>query len=259
VFERSTVETVYGAVAAFTAGPAPPSILYLHSEPAVSPDPAAIELARSVGVVVPTHPGFADAPRPDWVETVRDVADVYSEAMLQLFSAGPITVVGASLGGWIATELALLRPEWVVSLVLIGPAGLCIPDAPPRDHWFTTDQGRASMLFRDVANAPSVEAAEFIANDETTARYAWNPRFSDPSLNDRIRRLRVPVTVLWGADDRLFPVEQSSAWLALLPAARLVVVPDCGHFPAYECPDAVVSAVLSAVPASATSSVVTAR
>jgi pimeloyl-ACP methyl ester carboxylesterase len=253
VFERRTVETVYGSIDAYTAGSPPPSILYLHSEPAVAPDPAATELASHAGIMMPSHPGYGDAPRPDWVETVRDVADVYSEALEKLFGTGPVTVVGASIGGWIATELALLRPDWVANLVLVGPAGLCIPDAPARDHWFATDEGRASMLFGDVAKAPVVDPVEFIANDEATARYAWSPRFADPSLNERIRRLRMPMTVLWGADDRLLPVEQSSEWCRILPATRLVIVPDCGHYPAYERPGAVVAAVLDAVtPASST-------
>jgi pimeloyl-ACP methyl ester carboxylesterase len=243
VFSSRSLDTPHGEVIVKTGGAGDPPVLYLHAEVTVAPDPLARALASHTSLICPVHPGFQGAQRPGWVETIRDVAEIYATALPQLVDSDRFVLAGSSLGGWMAAELALLMAHRVSRLVFIAPAGVFAPSAPPGDYWFATNDERAQMLFDDLSRMPEVGMEEYAANDETTARYAWNPRFCDPSLNERLRRLDVPALVVWGENDRLLPIGQAAEWLAALPQARLDVVPECGHFPAYEQPDAVLSLV----------------
>jgi pimeloyl-ACP methyl ester carboxylesterase len=233
-WDELVVETRAVSFKLFVAGSGSKPVLYLHGEAASAPDEVAAGLAADHRLVCPVHPGFADAPRPDWVENVRDVADLYADLVKEMLDPDPFTIVGVSLGGWIAAELALLFPERTSRLVLVGAAGLSVPDASPADHWFATEEERRRILFADPALTPRVTPEEYIANDETTARYAWNPRFADPTLAYRLRRLTMPALVIWGAEDRLLSTAHGEAWQKRLSIARLEIIAGAGHFPNYE-------------------------
>lgn len=230
-----------------TLGTGGPPVLYLHGEVSVAPDPVAKLLSTQARIVFPTHPGFADAPRPAWLETVRDTADLYVDLIDEQFGVEQFAIVGVSIGGWIGAELALLAPRQVSHLVLVGPAGLLVAEATPADHWFATDEQRAALLFADPGRAPTVGIEEWIANDEMAARLGWAPRFADPTLEHRLPRLHVPTTIIWGAADRLLPPAQAHRWLQALPAARIQTVEGSGHFPNYETPEAVTQIIESAL------------
>jgi pimeloyl-ACP methyl ester carboxylesterase len=234
--ERTEVVTEAATFTVYRSDSDGDPLLYLHAEVSVRPDPVALALSKRHQLLGPVHPRFHEAPVPDWVETVRDLADIYVDLVDALFEDRPFDVVGASLGGWIAAELALLLPGRVRRMALLGPAGMFVPEAPPGDHWFATDEERVSLLFADRDAMPEVDLPEYIANDEAAASYAWNPRFSDPTLNHRARRLTLPILVVWGADDRLLPARQAEAWSSTLPHADVHLVPG-GHFPAYEQPE----------------------
>ncbi|MCI0543609.1 MAG: alpha/beta hydrolase [Actinobacteria bacterium] len=221
---------------------AAPSAIYLHGEAATRPDPLANVLAETMRVTCPVIPGYGDAPRPRWVATVRDVADLLLDLVDEL-KARPL-LVGTSLGAWVATEVALAAPDRFTALVLISPVGLYVPQAPPADHWFATTDQRNAMLYSDLGKAPEVSFAEFVANDEATARLAWNPRFADPTLRHRLRRLGLETLIVWASSDRLIPQAQAEEWDNLITTSRLALVEESGHFPNYEIPE-VVAALIS--------------
>lgn len=225
-----------------------PALWYFHDEVSVGPGPAAARLAEDFRVLAPIHPGFAGAPRPSWVETVRDVADVYLPMVRSRHKAGtPLVLIGSSLGGWIAVEVALAVYDLDPHVVLIGPLGLSVPGHPPADHWFMTDAERDATLFCDPAAKPEVELEEFIGNESMTARLGWSPRFADRSLLPRLRRLTSPVLTIWGREDRLLPSAHRTEWAVRLPQSTSVLLTRCGHYPVYERPDEVAAAVTAFV------------
>src|SRR5215475_6319177 len=84
---------------------------------------AQLSQQRPARVIAPIHPGFGGTTRPDRLDSVRALAELYRQLLADLDLTG-VTVVGSSIGGWIAAELALLAPERISGLVLIDAAGL---------------------------------------------------------------------------------------------------------------------------------------
>ncbi len=217
-----------------------PTIVFLHDEESAAPELLAA-LAERGDVIAPIHPGFADEPRPSWVTTVRDIADVDLDALDG--AAGELIVIGSSFGGWVAAELALRIPERIARLILVGPLGLHVAGSEIADHWFRTAEERAAVLYADPANKPEISIPESIANDESMARYGWNPRLTEATLGPRLRRLDRPVELLWGEADAFVPPAFAEAWQSLLPQATTTRVAGSGHFPIYETRAAVLDAL----------------
>ena len=109
-------------------------------------------------------------------------------------------VVGASLGGWIAAELAVHSPHRVARLVLLSPAGLRMPEAPPADLFIVPPERIVATLFHDPAAAEGLFPAEpsvddimrIYRNNTAFARYAWRPFLNDPKLERRLYRITSP-------------------------------------------------------------------
>jgi pimeloyl-ACP methyl ester carboxylesterase len=221
-----------------------PTVWYLHDEVSARPGPVAARLTERCHVVAPVHPGFGGADRPEWIETVPDLADHYLAAVRSFHRPGePLVLIGSSLGAWIATELALLLTDLAPRLVLIGPLGLFVPGHQPADHWFMTDDERDATLYHDVSRKPGVPLPEFIANEAMTARVGWNPRLASRRLAPRLSRLRAPVLTIWGRQDALLPAAHRTRWGELLPQSASLVLDDCGHYPVYERPVDVAEAI----------------
>lgn len=238
-----TVETGGGPFVLQEAGDGPVTILYLHDEWSSQPSPAAERLAAGSRVVVPVHPGFGNASRPDWVESVRDVAEHYVDLLDSLALPADAAVVGASMGGWIGTELVIRTGGRFGALSLINPLGVNVPGHPAKDLWFMS--APETILFADSSAAPGMSAEERVANEESAARYGWSPRLHDPTLAARLHRLRLPVQLVWGAGDQLLPQQHLARWKELLPAAEVAEIPSSGHFPGYESPRDTASTIAS--------------
>jgi pimeloyl-ACP methyl ester carboxylesterase len=213
------------------------ALWYFHDEASAAPGPVAESLAQHFRVIAPIHPGFADAARPGWVERAEDVADVYVDAVDAITPQEPLVLVGTSVGGWIATELALLLGDRVSSLVLIGPLGLRVRGISPADHWFMHDDRRDRALYADPTAKPEIALEEFIANEGMIARMGWNPRLASDRLAPRLHRVKAPALVLWGARDALLDPVYAERWSEALPDARHALVEGAGHFPVHERPD----------------------
>ena len=80
-----------------------------------------------------------------------------------------------------------------------------------------------------ISERPEAEDAA-LKNRTMTARLAWQPRNHDPQLRKWLHRIKVPTLLVWGADDRLFPPDYAFAFAQLIPGAKTVVLPQCGHF-----------------------------
>ena len=226
-------------------------LLYLHgASDAGSWPPCLTDLAARHDVIVPEHPGFGASDTPAWLDTIADLASSYLDLLDQLDLAD-VDLVGHDLGGWVAAELAVRNTRRLASLTLVGAAGIFVPGIAQVDPFLRTDEQRLRDLFHDPAKADEmvarVKRPEFedigLKNQTTAARLTWQPRGYDPHLAKWLHRIDVPTLLVWGANDRVYPRELGDAYAELIPGATLVVIPDCGHLPHVERPEAFVAAL----------------
>jgi len=205
------------------------------------------DLARHFTVYVPTHPGFAGSDRPEWLESFMDLARFYLW-ILQELDLGKATLLGHSMGGWIAAEVAVMSPQAVDRLVLVDAAGVRPKKGEITDIFLHGSEGTRQLSFHDLKQvadyellfgrkpAPEEREAQVI-NREAAVRYCWKPYMHDPSLPELLPRLRgIPTLVVWGREDRIVPLECGELYQKAISGARLEVIDHCGHFPQLEKP-----------------------
>jgi pimeloyl-ACP methyl ester carboxylesterase len=222
-------------------------LLWLHGEEGLPPGAGFLDgLAAHGRVLAPSHPGFGHSPDADEVETVDDLSYLYLD-LLQAHGLTEVVVAGASLGGWIAAEMAVKCADRLAGLVLVAPLGIKVGDRETRDlpDIFALHPDEVRRLqYRDPARAALDPAAlsddeltVIARNREATAQYAWEPYFHNPRLRRRLQRIGVPTLLLWGADDRFAPAGYyGAAYRAAIPGARLETIEGAGHFPHLEQP-----------------------
>lgn len=204
-------------------------------------------LSRRFTVYVPAHPGFARSEGMDRIDHIHDLVFHYVELMDVLGLDAP-HVVGLSLGGWLAAELAVHQTRRLTRLVLIDAVGLRVEEAPPIPDIFTVmppemrrliffepESETARAMIPDQASGEQLEFA--LRAREATARLAWNPYLYDPRLRERLHRVTVPTLIIWGDSDRLVPREYADAYRRGIRGSRLVTIEKCGHAPPFEKPD----------------------
>ena len=221
------------------------TLLYLHGAsgaPAVMPFME--KLARQFDVLVPEHPGFGLSDEPAWLENIHDLAYFYLDLLRALDLKG-VHLVGSSLGGWLALEMAVRDTSHIGSLVLVGPAGISVPGIQTGDIFLWAPEQVVRNLFFDqtlaeqrLAEPMTPELLDMtLKNRHTVARLAWEPRLHDPFLHKWLHRIDVPVKIIWGEEDRILPVAYAREFGKLMPRAQVEIVPQCGHLPQAERPD----------------------
>jgi pimeloyl-ACP methyl ester carboxylesterase len=191
-------------------------------------------------VIVPVHPGFDGTPRPEALHDMAGLARVYTALLDDLDLAG-VTVIGNSIGGWLAAEIALAGRPRVGRVVLVDAAGLVVAGHPAPDFFsLTLDQVfdlsyRHPERFRiDPSTLTDAQRAARAANGAALATYGG--AMADPGLLGRLPAISVPVLVVWGAADRMIPVEHGQAYAAAIPGAQLRIITEAGHLPQLETP-----------------------
>ncbi len=203
-------------------------------------------------VVVPVHPGFDGTPRPPELASIAGIAAAYA-ALLRELNLTSVCVIGNSIGGWIAAELALAESAAVdcrlSSVVLVDAAGLQLDSAPVPDFFsLTLDQVAELSYFNpdafriDPAALPPERAAAMAGNRATLLEYAGTG-MADPGLRDRLPAIAMPVAVVWGAADRMIPVEHGHAYADGIPGAQFRLITKAGHLPQLETPDELLEVV----------------
>ena len=209
------------------------------------------KLAASFDVIVPEHPGYGGTDMPEWLDTMHDLAYFYLDFLKKLELRG-VHLVGLSLGGWLAAELAVRDTSRLASLTLVGSAGIYVKDVPQIDAFLRSDEQRIRDFFYDQklaeaviakALAPELEDVN-LKNRLVTAKLVWQPRGYDPHLSKWLHRIDVPTLLLWGDTDRLYPAPYAEAFRRLIPGSRAVVFPECGHMPNVEKPDEFVAEIV---------------
>ncbi len=195
-------------------------------------------------MLVPTHPGFGATGDLTGIDSIEDLAFHYAD-MFDALGLDEVILGGVSLGGWIAAEFAVRWPERVRKLWIADAPGLWV-DAEPLPDLFRI-AAEPSAVRRLLFHEPDSYIARMVIEDTADperfvlaynamtalARVVWERPY-DPKLAQRLRRVRCPVLLLWGEDDRLVPPAYGRAYQAALPAAEWKLIPRCGHLPMFE-------------------------
>ena len=224
-----------------SGSPTAPPVLYLHGTHLGN---LWLEyhqlLARDLHVFAPDIPGFGLTERPDWM---RDMSDyiLYFRDLMDALDLRQVSLVGHSLGGWMAAEIAVWYPERVRKLVLSNAAGIRVKGSPIANLFAMNPQEVVAACFDNPAAAlplmpPEVNTDYFVRMyQELTAlaSLAWNPHF-DPKLARRLQRLHVPALIIWGQNDRLIPPVYGTTFHELISDSQLVMLEGTGHMPMFE-------------------------
>jgi pimeloyl-ACP methyl ester carboxylesterase len=203
-------------------------------------------LAASFHVLTPTHPGWDGTPLPASIATAPDLAAAYLD-LLAGEGLEDVVLVGSSLGGWLAAEIAAgsAGDGRVGTAVLIDPVGIEVPEEPLTDFFELDPAGVAAAAFHDPAPffvdpetlPPEVQEAQ-AANVASLQALAGDPYMHDPSLRTRLGDTTAPTLVIWGDDDGIASPGYGRAYAASIPGARFELVTDAGHLPQIEQPAA---------------------
>ena len=249
-FATQTIE-INGCKLRFARGGAGVPLIFLHGTDGLAEWPAILDtLAERFDVIAPDHPGFGGSEVPGWIDDVSDVAYLYLDAIEQLGLSG-LHLVGHSLGGWIALEMAVRSTQRLRSLTLISSAGIHVKGVPKADIFMIDPEEQARLAYADpkAGEAAAERAAadkyqdQAILNRIASARFGWQPRFFNPRLERWLHRVNVPTHVIWGDRDRIIPPAYAEAFRRLIPQSRLTMIADAGHLPQVEQHAAVVAAM----------------
>jgi len=226
-------------------GEGPPVVVLHHSFGNPGWLPFHEQLARTFALEAPDLPGFGGSSRPDWARDVRDLALLVGWWLRRRGDA-PVTVVGCGFGGWVASELAVIWPEGISHLVLVGSAGILPERGRILDQVLVSHSEYVRAAFHRPeayeavygADLPDDLLIQWDLNREMTARVAWKPHMYNRRLVPLLPLVRIPVLVVWGEEDQVVPLECGERFARLLPDARLEVVADCGHAVDMEQPEA---------------------
>ncbi len=186
-------------------------------------------LAGQAHVLVPTHPGFGDEPRPEWFNSVEDLAFAYLD-LLDRLDLRDVVVIGLSFGGWIAAELAVLNTTRLGGLVLVDAAGIQVDEQ-------ATTIGRASAT-------DQAETRGRGANGPQSLRAYIGPNgLSDPKLRRRLGHVRIPALCIWGENDSIVTPEYGRAYAQALPNARFESIAEAGHLAQIDQPERLLAIV----------------
>ncbi len=222
-------------------------LLFLHSGQGFDPDHAYVAgLTDHFHVIAPSHPGFGESALPDWMDNVDDVAYLYIE-LLDHLEQEKVDVIGCSIGGWIAAEMATKVPERILRLILVGPVGvktgsanqLDVPDifAKPLEEVNKLLFHDPEKFRMDPSNLTDEQLSIAVRNRETLALFSWEPYMHNPKLRHRLHRASMPSLFIRGESDGVVCQEYLDRYAALLPNAQIVRIPEAGHAPQIEQPE----------------------
>jgi pimeloyl-ACP methyl ester carboxylesterase len=230
-------------------------------------------IARSHRVFAPDLPGFGRSEQPAGGYGIPLFAGVIEE-YLRMHRLRPV-LVGASMGGRVAIEVALRQPERVRKLVLVNALGVARPTVQPfyplmlvprvgeavlgvvREAMHRLQPGAIRHVARRYLGVPGdvdrIMSQSFLdgmremhATEGYPRAYASTVRslvtreaYDTDALLSRLARTGIPTMLVWGEGDRLLPLARARKSHGLLPGARLEVIAGAGHAPQAEQPDAV--------------------
>ncbi|WP_334163333.1 alpha/beta fold hydrolase [Phenylobacterium sp.] len=255
MLELKTVQTHHVPVR-YIEGGAGPELVFLHGAGGVTPeDPLLKALARDHRVIAPLVPGYGDSEE---APAIRDMLDftLHTWDVLDALGVRDPILVGHSMGGMIAAEMAAVQPHDVSRLALIAPAGLWDDDHPIADLFATLPYEMPALLFHDAAAGAALLTAgrnvedpgflqQYLVTNARQLGMAGRILFPIPErgLKDRLYRIRAKTVIVWGDSDRLIPPVYAHAFKKGVAGAELVSIPEAGHMVILEQTEAVAAAI----------------
>jgi pimeloyl-ACP methyl ester carboxylesterase len=257
MLELKTAPTRHADVRYLEGGAGEP-LVYFHGAAGVTPeDPLLNALAATRHVFAPYLPGYGET------EDCADLRDMLDYTLLgwdlvRAFGLSDPVLVGHSMGGMIAAEMAAVAPNDVSRLALIAPAGLWLDDHPIPDMFTLLPFELPRYLFHDVEAGTRLMTAGLKLDDPKFLQdyHVRNARqlgmagkllfpIPERGLAQRLYRITARTVIVWGASDRLIPPVYGPAFQAGIAGARLVSVAEGGHMVTLEQPGAVAEAITS--------------
>jgi pimeloyl-ACP methyl ester carboxylesterase len=202
-------------------------------------------------VVTPTHPGFGGTARPDELSSVAGLAALYV-SLLDDLGLENVTVIGNSVGGWVAAEMALLNSPRISRLVLLDAVGIEVDGHPVANVTGLSVPEIQALSFHDPtpfgvdpASIPDAQKEIIAGNGAALAVYAGSPSMADPTLLGRLSGIAIPTLVVWGDSDQIADAAYGQAYAAAIDGARFELLRATGHMPQMETPDFVLQVIES--------------
>lgn len=241
-------------------GPVP--LVYLHSAQGEGEGMELLEiLSESREVLAPVFCGFGTSEGIEQIDDIEDAA-FWALDVLDRLDLRSVDLMGMSLGGWIAAELAVRWPERVRRLVLVNPVGLYVEGAAITEIFGRNLSELAGELFADP-EYPIAQLMRALAQFDSdpsqipfdlirpvlqaqaaTAKVGWNPYLHDPKLRRRLQRITAPTLVIHGAQDGIVPRAHAEAYVEAISGSRLEVLEGAAHLAALERAEDVAKLVL---------------
>ena len=203
------------------------------------------QLSTNFELYLPSHAGYGKSERLDWIMGMRDLAGWYLEVLDDL-DPGPVNLMGFSMGGWLAAEMAVMCPDKFKNLILVSPTGIRPPTGEIYDIFLVVAQQVLNDSFWDANSVPefklicpdepSPELTEFweVAREES-CRLSWRPYMHNLSLPHLLHRLKTLKTlIVWGREDAIVPISAGDAYQEAIAGSQLHIIEECGHSPEVE-------------------------
>ncbi|MFC3068162.1 alpha/beta fold hydrolase [Phenylobacterium soli] len=253
--ELKTVQTHHVPVR-YIEGGSGPDLVFLHGAGGVTPeDPFLAALAKTHHVYAPLVPGYGDSEEAPEIRDMLDFTLHTWDVAAALGLKDPI-LVGHSMGGMIAAEMAAVQPNDVSRLALIAPAGLWDDAHPIPDLFATLPYEMPALLFHDEAAGAAMLTAgrnvedpgflqQYLVTNARQLGMAGRILFPIPErgLQQRLYRIKARTVIVWGDSDRLIPPAYAHAFKKGIAGAELVSIPEAGHMVVLEQTQAVAEAV----------------
>ncbi|HEX4194121.1 MAG TPA: alpha/beta fold hydrolase [Stellaceae bacterium] len=211
------------------------TLLFLHGAGGSNWSPLLQLLAEKHRVLAPEHPGFGRSQIPDWMMGVGDLAFFYLD-FLEKLDLKNVHLVGHSLGGWTAAEIAVRNTSRLKSLTLLAPAGVRSPTVPFGDIFLWSPEEHARHMFHDkkfvderIKQLATMDQDIWLQNRAAGARLAWNPRLNNPQLAYWLHRIDVPTHFIWGKNDEICPFDCAQYFVKPIKHATLEAMDQTGH------------------------------
>ena len=256
--------SVFGQRIAYYDTGAGPVVVLVHgfaSEARFDWGNVLLPLAKHHRVIALDQIGFGASEKPLIDYSIQTYVDFLGE-FLRVMKVKEFTLIGESLGGWISAlyTIEALGPVNQGTFALPRPGKLVLEDAagmaplgpsPIAVHVTATiaDAKGVAIVFHDKSRVTDEFVRESFAmklraNDGSTQRLLFgNPKLGSEVVSGRLSGITIPTLVIWGGADELVPLEQGRAYAAGIAGAKLTIVPDCGHAPSIEKPEAFLASV----------------
>jgi pimeloyl-ACP methyl ester carboxylesterase len=217
--------------------------------------------AQERRVIALDLPGFGLSPMPREKITIPGYGRQV-DALADRLGLGRVDIVGNSMGGYIAAEVAIQVPERVDQLLLVSAAGITSADLAQRPimalgRIATAVASYGAARHREIAARPKSRhmALALVARHpsllkpdlayEGFFKGTGKPGFDDAlranldyDFRDRLPDIRQPTLIVWGEKDSIIPVKDAQEFERLISDSRKVVMTDTGHIPMAERPGA---------------------